>query len=132
MSMRRWLPWVAALAVLVVTAVVVLLLPDGHACRGTTHPVRVTTFVGTGSHESVGHFWVCDSNVGESQHLNLGEPEHYHGYLAATDSRASLRLGIVLAGVGLAVALGVGLHKAYPPAPRTSTGAPLPSIADGS
>jgi hypothetical protein len=106
-TVRRWLPWVVALAVVVVTAVVVLAMPNGHECHGVGHPVR---------DQASGHvFWVCAS------YHPIPAKEHGVGPLAATNHRVPLRIGIALGGLALAVALGVAVQKAYPPASERSS-----------
>jgi hypothetical protein len=98
---KRWLISSVVLAVLVVTAVIVLAIPNRHVCGGDTHPISIPSTSMTGA-------WVCvpDGNA----YVEIAP--------APTDRRVPLRVGIALGGVALAVALGVGLHKATPRGPQ--------------
>jgi hypothetical protein len=98
MSIRRWLPWIVALGVLAVTMLVVLNIPASHSCLGASRPVF----------DPIRDDWVC-----RGSHSNLLIPVEAH-----TDQHLLLQLGILLGGLALAVALGVAVHKAYPPAPE--------------
>jgi hypothetical protein len=100
-SIRRSLPWIIALGVVIVTAVVVLAIPNRIVCPLNTHPVGA--LVNPVLRRVPAPHWVCVSNSG----INLWVLAE-----AGTDHRLPLRLGIALVGIALAVALGVGLHRA--------------------
>jgi hypothetical protein len=104
MTARRWLISSVVLAVLTIAAVIFLAIPNRLICPGATRPVpdRVLSFRPV---------WVCR---GSHTNVPFVQPP-------ATDHRVPLRVGIALGGVALAVALGVGLQKAWRPAQQADT-----------
>jgi hypothetical protein len=119
-TIRRWLPWIAALGVLIVTTVVVLAIPTRHVCNvPNTHPIQAVNSGMTPIGESPTH-WVCASDFNPALLP-----------LAATDNRVPLRVGVALGGIALAVALGVGLHKARPPVPPSTAASDADTIRAG-
>jgi hypothetical protein len=119
-SIRRWLPWIAALAVVVVTAVVVLAVPNRHACPGATHAVQSIASRLAGE-ALLPPQWICVAPG------TTYSPMVY----ATTDHRGPLRIAIALGGLVLAVALGVAVHKAYPPAPSSTAASDADTIRAG-
>jgi hypothetical protein len=118
-SIRRWLPWVVALGVVAVTTVVVLAIPNRHVCPAGYTPIQAAS-VGVHRIQEPPFHWMCASDDSPNIVPVVG-----------TAHRIPLRIGIAFGGLALALGLGVAVHKAYPPVPRSTAPSDADTIRQG-